>query len=164
MPDQSQHASLYCGTQPPPALKGEDALNLKPIKMTVEHPSTVLSTTSRIYYKAAYEVLHSCSVKPLGIIDVESIQYLLSDFKAICVPAPETSDLPSTRIMDHDGGRRKVTLAHHEGTVQMCISSGVQSVDSHTLDELQQSIAQVAGFDDLERSVNSPPSDAFRFV
>ena len=148
LPDQSQHACLYCGDAPQPLLEGEEDVILNPIKMNVEHPSTILPKESRIFYGEIHEVSHSCKVRSLGLVDVESIETLQSGFES---SHPKDKELKTSQAEKKE--EDKVDLPTAIQRAKSVLVNEFSEPDQLTLDDLHSSVAGITGLKELKQLI-----------
>jgi hypothetical protein len=87
--DQDYYTIIYSSKEPPAPLPGETGMVLPALRIKAEHPSTTLSSASRLYFGKLYELSHESPVWPLGLVHVDSIEPLMSIFEAACAPRPD---------------------------------------------------------------------------
>lgn len=133
-------------------------MTLNPIKMVVGHPSTVLSPASRINLGTIYEVLHECQVRPLGVVDVMSITYLLSSFDTVNSPStvgkdqdeityPKSTTSANVEILHEKKDVAKSSLNKENMMGQETYTESPKMI---LLDSLQSDVAGITNFDELE--------------
>lgn len=135
-PDQAMHAALYYTKVSAPKLTGEEHMILPPIRMAVEYLSTVPLAISRIYFGRIFEVQHSCPVRDLGLIEVDSMDNFLSHFQASL----------QTITNAENNAQESQTAAE---TRESQTSEDAESVEAKTAEDIRKTVIDLVGSDEL---------------
>ncbi|KUJ10528.1 uncharacterized protein LY89DRAFT_787539 [Mollisia scopiformis] len=121
-PDQELFSVVH-SSKVPPKLGGNEAnVKLLPIRMSAHHPSTFLPLSARMHFGRVYEISHKIPARPLGLIDTDYMELLISQFEKVTRQKNDSEDL----------------TFHHE-------SNAV--IDTTLVEEIRQNILKVLGPD-----------------
>ncbi|OQN96403.1 hypothetical protein B0A48_17655 [Cryoendolithus antarcticus] len=84
--DQAEIGIIYTGTPTPRRPSGESRLLPRPIRVDPDDPRdprSELHSASRIHYGTVYTVEHNLKVKPLGMVNRDCHEALVSQFQAV---------------------------------------------------------------------------------
>ncbi|PVH77975.1 hypothetical protein DL98DRAFT_534220 [Cadophora sp. DSE1049] len=122
-PDQGLFSVIHSSKVPPTLGNDEANVKLLPIRMRAHHPSTFLPLSARMHFGRVYEIPHNIPAKPLGVIDTDDMELLISQFEKVTRQENISEDL----------------VVHNEN---------IAVPDMTLVEEIRQNIVKVLGPDD----------------